>query len=209
MTRVLIVDDHEVVRQGLRRIISAAPGLEVKAEAATGAQALALLQAEEFDVVLLDISLPDANGLTLLDSMREIHPELQVLVLTMHPEKQYAIRALRQGAAGYLTKDSASEELLAALKAVGAGQRHITPGVAEQLTREVLGEEERPLHLSLSPREYRVFVEIARGVSLKVISGNLDVSEKTVSTYRARMMEKMGMTNNAEVVRYAVEHRLA
>ncbi len=209
MTRVMIVDDHEVVRQGLRRIISAAPGLEAKAEAASGAEALALLRAEEFDVVLLDISLPDANGLTLLEAMHEIHPGLQVLVLTMHPEKQYAIRALRLGAAGYLTKDSASEELLAALQTVAAGQRYITPGVAEQLTREVLGEEERPLHLSLSAREYRVFLDISRGVSLKVISGTLNVSEKTVSTYRARMLEKMGMTNNAEVVRYAVENQLA
>lgn len=205
---VLVVDDHEVVRQGLTRIISASPGLFVKAEAANGAQALAALRETDVDVVLLDISLPDVNGLTLLKSMYEIRPKLNVLVLTMHPEKQYAIRTLRLGASGYLTKESASEELLAALEAVASGRRYITPGVAEQLTREILGEGDQAPHLSLSNREYRVFLEIARGHSLKVISGMLDVSEKTVSTYRARMLEKMNMGNNAEVVRYAVENKL-
>jgi two-component system, NarL family, invasion response regulator UvrY len=208
MISVLVIDDHDVVRQGLTRIISAAEGLSVKGEASTAAQAMKLFKEDDFDVVLLDISLPDLNGLSLLDEMRILRPGQQVLVLTMHPEKQYAIRALRQGAAGYLTKDSASEELLEALLRVASGQRYITPGVAEQLTKEALGERDRPPHLTLSKREFSVMLEVASGLSLKEIAALLDVSDKTVSTYRTRLLEKMGMTNNAELVRYAVENHL-
>ena len=208
MISVLVVDDHEVVRQGLTRIISSAEGLSVKDEASTAAQAMKLFRENDYDGVLLDISLPDLNGLSLLDEMRNLRPGQQVLVLTMHPEEQYAIRALHQGAAGYLTKDSASEELLEALQRVASGQRYITPGVAEQLRKEVLGERERPPHLALSKREFSVLLEVASGLSLKEIAALLDVSEKTVTTYRARLLEKMGMTNNAELVRYAVENHL-
>jgi two-component system invasion response regulator UvrY len=208
MIEVLVVDDHEVVRHGLIRIISGATGMRVKAQASNAEEALARFAEERFDVVLLDISLPDRSGLAVLEEIREQNPDQQVLILTMHPEKQYAIRALRLGAAGYLTKDGAMDELLAALRTIAAGRRYITPGVAEQLTREILGDGDRPRHLLLSEREHRVFIEIARGRSLKEIAALLGVSEKTVSTYRARLLDKLGMTNNAEAVRYAVENQL-
>ena len=205
MNRVLIIEDHAIVRRGLAQILDSEPDLEVAGEAATGAEGLRMIGAAAYDVVVLDVSLPDRSGLEVLDAAQQLRPGLRVLVLTMHSEKQYAVRAIRAGAAGYLTKESAPEALVRALRAILAGRRNITPAVAEELAIEVGGGRTGPAHERLSNRELEVLRGIVQGHAIKEMAADLELSEKTVSTYRARLLEKMGMKHNAELVRYAAE----
>ncbi len=206
--RILVVDDHGIVRDGIRLILSADDELEVAGEAGSGSEALARLRAEPFDAVLLDIHMPDRSGIDVLGEIKEQWPDLPVLMLSMYPEEQYAIRALRFGASGYLTKDSASDELLTALRSVLAGNRFVTASLAQLLADEVLGEGQRPAHERLSPREYQVLIGLARGRSIKEIGAELFLSPKTISTYRSRVLEKLALSSNAELTRYAVENSL-
>lgn len=193
---MLIVDDHAVVRRGARELLAEAFADVDIAEAATGEQALELVAAASVDLVILDLSMPGKGGLATLKELRASHPELPVLVLSAHSEDQYALRALKSGAAGYVTKDLALEELVAAARAVLAGDRYIGEALA-QVDRP-------PPHAALSDREFQVLRLLALGKSVKEIGGELDLSEKTISTYRARILAKMEMHSNAELMRYAL-----
>jgi two-component system invasion response regulator UvrY len=206
--RILIADDHPVFRRGLMQIIEEVPDLQVTAEAADGAQALLKVRAGDYDVVLLDITMPVKNGIDTLCQLKHERPALPVLVLSMHPEEQYAVRALRAGAAGYLTKESAPEELVAAIRKVCAGGKYVSASLAEHLASIVLREGEPRPHDTLSQREYQVMCLIASGNTVSGIAGELALSVKTVSTYRARILEKLQMKNNAELMRYATQNHL-
>jgi len=207
--RVLIVDDHAILRAGVREMLSEEPDLEVIAEAGSAEEALQQLHdGLKVDVVLLDITLPGQSGIDLLKQLRRDSPELAILVLSMHPERSFAVRLMRAGANGYVPKMIVPEELVRAVRTVGAGRRYITPLVAELLASECAADEEGPLHNRLSERELQVFTRIARGVSPAVMANELGLSVKTVSTYRARILEKMGMRSNAEIAAYAVRNQL-
>ncbi|HLS80360.1 MAG TPA: response regulator transcription factor [Steroidobacter sp.] len=207
--RVLIVDDHAILRAGVREMLSEEPELKVVGEAGSAEEALEQLDAGlEVDVVVLDITLPGQSGIDLLKQLKRDRPELAILVLSMHPERSFAVRLMRAGANGYVPKMIVPEELVKAVKAVGAGRRYITPLVAELLASECAADEEGPLHNRLSERELQVFTRIARGVSPAVMANELGLSVKTVSTYRARILEKMGMRSNAEIAAYAVRNQL-
>ncbi len=207
MIRVFIVDDHALVRRGMKQVLEDALGLAVVGEAGSGEEAARLLQTTPCDVVVLDLSLPDRPGLELLKQIRADRPQLPVLILTMHREDQYAIRALQSGAAGFLTKDSAPEELVTAVRKVTRGGRYLTPGVAEQVAGRLGAGPEQP-HDRLSDREYQVFVRIVAGRALTEIAAEFGLSVKTVSTHRARLLEKMDLRTNAQLVQYAVRHDL-
>ncbi len=207
MIRVFIVDDHGVVRRGLKQVLSDAPDVSVVGEAATAGEAVRTLPSTRCDVVVLDLSLPDQPGLELLKQIKADRPQLPVLILTMHREDQYAIRALKAGAAGFLTKDSAPEELVTAIRKVARGGRYLTVGVAERIAGH-FGAECEQLHDRLSDREYQVFIRIVSGRPLTDIAAELGLSVKTISTHRTRMLEKMEMGSNAELVQYAVRHDL-
>lgn len=207
--KVLIADDHAVVRRGLKQIISEEPDFELAGEAKNGQEVLELLEQNGCDVLVLDITMPDKNGLTVLQEVKVLRPKLPVLIMSMHPEDQFAIRALRLGASGYLTKESAPEELVGALKKVISGGKYISATLAEQLVAEVGATEiVRPSPERLSDREFQVLRQIALGRTLSQIAEALNLSVKTVSTYRARLLLKMKMKTNAELVRYAVQHGL-
>lgn len=208
--RVLIVDDHPVIRRGLREILSEEEGMEVGGEGSNAAEALRMVQSGPWDVVLLDITMPGRNGLEALRDIKAVRPELPVLMLSIHPEDQYAIRALKAGASGYLTKESAPEELVGAIRKVIRGGRYITVSLAERLADEVGGasDKSRKPHELLSDREFQVLVEIGRGKSITAIAEELSLSVKTVSTYRTRILEKLGGSGTADLVRYALEHQL-
>lgn len=207
--KVLIADDHAVVRRGLKQIISEEPDFELAGEAKNGQEVLELLERNGCDVLVLDITMPDKNGLTVLQEVKVLRPKLPVLIMSMHPEDQFAIRALRLGASGYLTKESAPEELVGALKKVISGGKYISATLAEQLVAEVGATEiVRPSPERLSDREFQVLRQIALGRTLSQIAEALNLSVKTVSTYRARLLLKMKMKTNAELVRYAVQHGL-
>lgn len=206
MYRVLLVDDHEVVRKGLRSILDDRfAGIEV-AEAATGDAALAQL-AEPFDAVILDLSMPGRSGIDLLAEIKHRHPKLPVLIMSLHGEEQFAVRALRAGAAGYLTKSAAPEQLIGAFERIVRGGRYISPAVAERLAAAAGGEVGAP-HDRLSQREFEVMRGIASGESVGEIAERLHLSAKTISTYRARLLDKMGMATNSELTRYAIENGL-
>lgn len=208
MIRILIADDHEVVRRGLKQILAETSDMAVTDEASNGEEVLDKVNSKAFDVVLLDISMPGKSGLDVLKQLRSIRPQLPVLVLSIYPEEQYAVRVLKAGASGYLTKESAPEELISAIRKVSSGRKYITPSLAEKLAHQLDFTSERPLHEILSDREYQVMVMIASGKALKEIAESLSLSVKTVSTYRSRILEKMGMKNNAELVRYAIQNNL-
>lgn len=205
---ILIVDDHPVIRRGLREILDEEPDLEVVMEASTAAEAVTAVQRHPLDVVLMDITMPGRNGLEGLRDIKAVRPDLPVLMLSMHPEDQYAIRSLKAGASGYLTKESAPEELVQAIHKVTEGGRYITASLAERLALEVGGGRSQLPHESLSDREFHVLKELARGQSLTAIAEELSLSIKTVSTYRTRLLEKLGATSTADLVRYALEHKL-
>lgn len=208
MIKILVVDDHSIVREGLKQILAENPNMSVSGEASTGQEALQKVRSSDCNMVVMDISLPDRNGLELLEQIKDINPRLPVLVLSMHAEEQYATRALRAGASGYLTKESASEQLIAAIEKVAQGGKYVTPSLAEKLVFELAGDSQKPLHENLSDRELQVLCLIASGKTLTEVSQTLYLSVKTVSTHRARILEKMGMRNNAELIRYAIQNRL-
>jgi len=203
MIRVLIADDHKIVRDGLRRILAANPDVEVAAEASDGDQALALVRANEYDVALLDISMPGLSGIDLIKRLKIERPKLRLLVLSMHGEDQYAARVLKAGASGYLNKDSASEMLLGALRKVAAGGVHIGDAAAASLVAA-----DRPAHEALSNREFEVLRLLVAGSSPTDIAEQLHLSVKTVSTHKTRMLEKLKLRTTADLVRYAIENKL-
>jgi DNA-binding NarL/FixJ family response regulator len=207
--RVLIVDDHAILRAGVREMLADEEDLTVVGEAGSAEEALQLLESgTKVDVVVLDITLPGQSGIELLKRLRDQMPELAILVLSMHPERSFAVRLMRAGANGYVPKMIVPEELVKAVRAVGAGRRYITPIVAELLASDCAADEEGPMHNRLSERELQVFTRIARGISPAVMANELGLSVKTVSTYRARILEKMAMRSNAEIAAYAVRNQL-
>lgn len=209
MLRILIADDHAIVREGLRHILEEIVGLEVAAEAANGREVLELTESVRPDMVLLDISMPGASGLEVLRVLKKEKPRLPVLILSMYPEEQYAVRSLRAGASGYLTKQSASEELIAAVRKVASGGRYISLSMAEALAAEISVDNSHAPHESLSDREMQVMRLIAQGLTNSQISSELALSVKTISTYRRRVLDKMHFRTNAELTRYAVKNNLA
>lgn len=208
LLKVLIVDDHAVVREGLKQILTETTDMQAAGEAGTGRQALQLAAKGHFDLVLLDIALPDMSGLDILKDLHREDPERPVLMLSMYPEEQYAIRALKAGAKGYLTKESAPAELLLAIRKVCLGGRYISLALAEKLACYLGSESERRPHERLSDREYQVMKMIASGKTVTEIAEELILSTKTISTNRRRALQKMGMKNNAEFTLYAVKEGL-
>lgn len=208
MIKVLIADDHPIVRQGLKQILAQEPDMTVTAEAQTSQEVLELVGRSQWDVLVLDISMPGRGGLDVLKEVRRQYPKRPVLILSMHPEDQYAIRALRAGASGYLTKESAPDELVAAIRKIVRGGKYIGPHLAERLAIEIEAPGDKLPHERLSDREYQVLVLIASGKTVGQIADELSLSVKTVSTYRARVLEKMNMKTNAELTHYAIENKL-
>jgi two-component system, NarL family, invasion response regulator UvrY len=208
MIRVLIADDHSVVRRGIRQILADDSEFQVAGEAADGAEVLSQVDSVRVDVVLLDITMPGKNGLDVLKELKRLRPQLPVLVLSMHPENQLAIRILRAGAAGYISKESAPEELISALKKICAGGKYVSAKLAETLASFVVDDRNEPPHESLSDREYQVMSLLALGKTVTEIGDELGISIKTVSTYRTRVLEKMKMRSNAELTRYALQNQL-
>ena len=208
MIRVVIVDDHAILRRGLTQIIAESGDMQVVGEAETSAAAMRLLREKPCDVVLLDISLPDRNGIETLKLIRKEFPQLRVLMLSMHPENQYALRALKAGAAGYLTKQSAPSQLVSAIRQVKEGRKYVTPEVAEELAMSIDRDIDLPTHHSLSIREYQTLCMIASGKNLTDVALHMSISVKTVSVYRARILEKMRLKNNAELTHYAIKNQI-
>jgi DNA-binding NarL/FixJ family response regulator len=205
---ILLADDHAVVRLGLKEILAEAfPGARFS-EAGHGDEALSCLAGSQVALLVLDINMPGRSGLDLLRDVKRAYPRLPVIIMSVQPEDQYALRCLRAGASGYVNKDSAPEELALAARKILAGGRYVSPRLAEMLVNQLDEPIDKPLHESLSDREHEVMRMIASGVPLTDIAGRLHVSVKTVSTYRARIMEKMQMTSNAELTRYAMTHQL-
>jgi two-component system, NarL family, invasion response regulator UvrY len=204
LIRILIADDHSIVRDGLKRILGSAPDMQVTGEAADGDQALALVKANDYDVVMLDMSMPGLAGIDLIKRLKLEKPKLRILVLSMHGESQYAARVLKAGAAGYLSKDSAAEVLLGALRKIAAGGVHIGDAAAASL----LQASDKPPHETLSDREFEVMRLLVEGLGPTEIGERLHLSVKTVSTHKTRILEKLSLGSTAELVRYAVEHRL-
>jgi two-component system, NarL family, invasion response regulator UvrY len=205
--RVLLADDHPVVRKGLCLILAGSEGIEVAGEASDAPETLALLAREPVDVLVLDIGMPGRSGLELLQELRQSYPKLPVLILSQYPEEQIAVRAIRAGAAGYLNKESAPEQLVDAVRRVHQGRRFLTETLAELLAVSIEGGTAEP-HQALSDREYQVFRMIASGKTVSDIAGEISLSVKTVSTYRTRILEKMNLKNNSELTRYAIQNKL-
>jgi two-component system, NarL family, invasion response regulator UvrY len=206
--KVLIADDHTVVRRGLRQILSATVDIVVGDEAANGADAISMICKNRYDVVLLDISMPGRNGLDILKQIRIHDPKLPVLILSMHSEDEYAVRCLKAGAAGYLTKESLPEEILAAIRKVAKGGKYINLSLAEKLPFAWEPQTEKPSHVQLSDRELQVMCMLARGKTTGEIAVELSLSSQTISTYKSRILEKMKMQSIAQVIRYAIENGL-
>lgn len=208
MIRVLIVDDHAIVREGIKRLLESTTDIRIVGEASTGEELLARVLEGSFDVALLDIQMPGIGGIEALREINRINREIAILVFSMHAEEVYAVRALREGAAGYLSKSAPPSRVLDAIRTVAGGRRFIAPDVAEALASYVVRDESRPSHESLSQREFEVFLRIARGRTTTEIANELALSVKTVSTYRTRVLDKLGVRSNAELVRYALESDL-
>jgi two-component system, NarL family, invasion response regulator UvrY len=209
MIRILIVDDHAILRAGLKHLLSDFPDIAVAGEASNGVEALALARGGDCDAMVLDMSMPGKSGIELIKQLKAEHPKLPILVLSMHAEDIYAVRALRAGASGYLCKDNAEAQLEPAIRKVAGGGRYITPTVAERLASEILGTQAENLpHTRLSDREYQIFRYIAAGQGLTEIGNRLNLSVKTVSTHKTHVMEKMGLANNSELIQYALRHHL-
>lgn len=208
MLRVLIVDDHVVVREGLKRIIDDAPGMKVSAEAGDPTEAMLQLDAVAIDVVVLDLDLPGRSGLELLRDLKRDHPRIPVLILSFHAEDAYGVPALRAGADGYLMKDSGTALLVDAIKKVASGGKFVSAGLGEQLARSVDASAERLPHAMLSEREFQILRLIGSGLAVSEIAEQMSLSVKTVSTYRRRVLDKMGLHNNAQLTHYAISHAL-
>ena len=209
MIKILAADDHEIVRKGLKQILAENQELEVAGEASTARELFAKLESKAWDLLMLDISLPDESGVEVLGRVRALYPDMPVLILSVHDDVQYAVRTLQQGAAGYLTKESATEELLVALEKVVNGGRYVSHALAEKLLLNFSSQHDKPHHQYLSKREVQVLSLIASGKSVKEVGHELDLSVKTISTHRVRILKKMGMKHNAELIRYALENGLA
>lgn len=208
MARILLADDHAIVRKGLRQLLQDDRASFEVGEAASGRETLDKLRETRWDLLVLDINMPDRGGLDILRQVQTTHPETRVLVLSGFPERQYAINVLRAGARGYLNKEMAPEELLNAVKTVLAGRRYVSTALAELLVTELDIDPERPAHAQLSEREFQIFCKLAAGASISAIARELCLSAKTVSTYRARLMEKMGFASNADITAYAIRNQL-
>ncbi|NND71360.1 MAG: response regulator transcription factor [Rhodothermales bacterium] len=206
MKRILIADDHALVRKGLVQVVADAMDLEVAGEAATGSDVIDMLRSDPYDVVVLDLNMPGQSGLDTLKQINAEFEEIPILVLSMHSEEQYAVRVLRAGAAGYLTKESAPEQLVNAIRRVADGHRYLSPTAADLLIGFLDGDQSGPPHESLSDREFQVMKMLSSGKSVMEIGEILSLSVKTVSTYRSRVMSKMNMSSNAELARYALEN---
>jgi two-component system invasion response regulator UvrY len=208
MIKILIADDHAIVRRGLKQILAETPDMIVVDEASNGHEVLTKVMQHDYSVILLDISMPGKSGLDVLKELKNERPKLPVLILSMYPEEQYAVRVLRAGASGYLTKEGAPEELIYAIRKVVQGKKYVSASLAEKLVFDLDGDSQKPLHESLSDREFQVLCMIASGKTVSDISEELALSVKTISTYRTRLLEKMKMKNNAELTHYAVQNHL-
>ncbi|MFQ6675987.1 MAG: response regulator [Fidelibacterota bacterium] len=208
MIDVLVADDHTLVREGLKEILSESSDIAVAGEASNGREVMVQISKYDYDAVLLDISMPGRSGLEVLKDLKAVKPNLPVLMLSMHPEELYAIRALKAGASGYLTKDAAPDELIQAVRKICAGGRYVTASLAEKLAFQLTGGLEGNLHEKLSDRQYEIMCLIARGKTVSEIANELSLSVKTVSTHRARLLEKMGMKTNAEIMHYCIQNGL-
>ena len=209
MIEILLVDDHAIVREGIRRIIDDTTGITISAEAPTGQEALELIWKNKYDLVILDISMPGKNGLQTLKEIKKYDAKLPILMLSMHAEEQYAMRAIKAGASGYLTKESASDQLVSAIRKIYDGRKFISPVVAELLVTDIYHNEDKQFHEYLSDREFEIFKLIVRGNSAKKIATNLSISDKTVSTYRSRILKKMDMHSTADLIHYAIENNIS
>ncbi len=206
--KILIADDHAVVRQGLKQILTDTPGMNSAGEAANAQEVLRKVRSGDWDVLILDLSMPGSSGLDTLKEVKREQPKLPVLVLSIHSEDQYAERVLRAGGSGYMTKDCAVDELISAIRKVHSGGKYVSPQLAEKLAFELENDSERPPHETLSDREYHVMRRIASGKTVKEIADELSLSVKTISTYRVRVLRKMKLKNNAEVIHYAIQNSL-
>jgi len=205
---ILIADDHPVVRQGLRQMLASENDLNVVGEARNGHEVVDISKRVEWDVAVLDYNIPGRTGLELVKELKQRHPGRPVLILSMYPEERYALRALKAGAAGYITKESASGELVNAIRKVAKGGRYVSTSLGERLAQELAGDSERPVHERLSDREYQIMWMIASGKTVGEVAEQLFLSPNTVSTYRARILRKMNMKSNAELMHYAIAHHL-
>ena len=208
MKRVFIVDDHPIFREGLRKVISAVPDMEVAGEAADGSEALRKLSANKYDLVILDLGLPGTAGLDVLRTLKAKRPSLPVIIMSIHTEEEYAVRVLKEGASGYLTKESVPVDLIKAIRKALIGGIYVSDSLGERFAGKLLGHTENKPHESLSRREYQIFRLIVKGKSAKEIAREVSLARPTVSTYRARILDKMKMKTNAELVRYAVKQNL-
>ena len=208
MVRILLADDHAIVRRGLVQLLQdELPGCHI-GEAASGTEVLDELRRDRWNLLILDIQMPDRGGVDILHQVRASYPDTRVLILSAFPEKQYAVNLLRAGASGYLNKEMAPEELANAVRTTLAGRRHVSPAVAELLVAELDQDSGQPAHASLSEREFQIFRKLAAGQAVSDIAGELSLSAKTVSTYRSRILEKMGFTSNADITAYALRNQL-
>ena len=207
-TRVLLADDHTIIRDGLRQILADTDDLTVCGEAANGLEVVQLIRQDEFELIVLDISMPGRSGLDLIHMIKAERPELPILVLSMHQEEQYALRALQAGAAGYITKETDSELLLTAMRRVAGGGVYVSDKVSELMVRGIRPVSTETPHTLLSDREYEVFCMLVQGSGLTEIAGELSLSVKTISTHKTRILDKMGMANTSELIRYALAHHL-
>jgi len=208
MKKVLLVDDHNIVRQGLRNLIELESDLEVTGEAASGNEAIKLARSNSYDVVVMDISMPEKNGVDTLHDLKRVAPDLPVLILSGYAEEQYALNLIRIGCKGYLSKDAEPEEIITAIRAIANGKRYISSILAELMTNEITQPKDKLLHETLSEREFQVFFKLASGRSVTEIGEELFISIKTVSTYRSRILEKMGLKTNADLTYYAIKNAL-
>ena len=206
--RILIADDHPIVREGYKKILTSQPDMDVTGEAGNGQEVLDLIQKKDFELILLDISMPGRSGLEILKELRSRKPRLPVMILSIYPEEQYAVRAFRDGASGYLTKASTPKELISAIRKVSQGGRYVTEALAEKLTYFLHGDADKVPHEKLSDREYQVMLLIASGKTVTQIADELCLSVKTISTYRRHILEKMQFTTNAEITMYAIQNKL-
>lgn len=208
MINVLIADDHPVVRRGIKQILAEESDVGIVGEANSAEEALALLQKGEWDILVLDISMPGRGGLEVLGELKQVHPRVPVLIFSMYPEEQYGVRALRSGAAGYVNKQSAPAHLIQAIRQILSGRKYLSPVLAEKLAFELDWDSQKPPHEMLSDREHQVLCMIASGKTVGEIGKDLRLSVKTISTYRSRILHKMRMKNNAELTKYAIKNRM-
>jgi two-component system, NarL family, invasion response regulator UvrY len=206
--RVFVTDDHELLREGIKKVLNEEPGMIVRGEARTAAETLEKVRHGLFDIVVLDLALPDRNGLDIIDELKKRDNKLAVLILSMHPEDQLAERAFAAGADGYVTKETVSNNLIQAIQTVAAGRKYVSPALAELLARHVGSPKEQPPHEALSDREYEVFLRIGRGESIARIAEECSLSLSTVYTYRTRIYQKMGLESDAEIIHYALKNKL-